>query len=113
MDSHHDTASTRRQTRPRDPCPWCHRVSRRACCLFAATGGIRSFLVAYGVKAGLAVLMLIIKGRLNFRSVRNALFALDPIRFGTVVGLISALTRFSRCFLSRLRGVDDKVNGAC
>jgi hypothetical protein len=96
--------------RPRDSCPWCHRSSRRACCLFAASGGIRAFAAAYGIKAGLAVLMLLIKGRLNLRSLGEALVAVDPIRLGVVVGLMSALTRATRCLLARLRGTDDKAN---
>ena len=94
----------------RDPCPWCHRVSRRACCVFAITGGLKSFAAAYGIKAGLAILLLLIKGRLNLRSLGQALLGLDSLRLGAVVGLMSTITRALRCLLSRIRRVDDKAN---
>lgn len=54
--------------------------------------------------------MLVIKGRLNLKSLGEALVAVDSIRLGVVVGLMSAVTRAIRCLLARLRGTDDKAN---
>lgn len=107
VDSHGSTSSS---AKVRDPCPWCHRVSRRACCVFALTGGLKSFAAAYGIKAGLAILLLLIKGRLNLRALGQALLGLDSLRLGAVVGLMSTITRALRCLLSRVRRVDDKAN---
>jgi hypothetical protein len=93
-------------------CPWCERSSKRACCTFAVTGALRAFAAAYGIRAGLSILMTLLKGRLSFRTAYSTLVAADPVRLGAVVGLLSGLARSVRCALSRLRGKDDKLNAA-
>ena len=93
-------------------CPACHRARPVLCWRAAAAAAAKVFVSAYGVKAGIAVLFALIKGRVSLATIARALTSLDTLRFAAFLGGLCGAVRGARCGLARARGVDDKWNAA-
>ncbi|KAJ8517741.1 hypothetical protein ONZ45_g5091 [Pleurotus djamor] len=71
----------------------------QACLEHAATGGLRSATIAFGIRAGLNLVLAMIRMRRLPRStwfalVRHAIFAEDTFRFGAMLGTFTAMYKF-------------------
>ncbi|KAF7432589.1 hypothetical protein PC9H_004531 [Pleurotus ostreatus] len=71
----------------------------KACLEHAATGGLRSATLAFGIRAGLNVVLAMIRMRrmprsLWFSLVRHAIFGFDTLRFGAMLGTFTAVYKF-------------------
>ncbi|KAJ3176708.1 hypothetical protein HDU87_004847 [Geranomyces variabilis] len=81
----------------------------------ATTGGLRSFLLAYGMRGGIAFLIkfiAILSGRATFRAALKSFFATTSLRFASTVGSFSFLWKLINNTLAHHSPRPSKWHGA-
>ncbi|KAI9486495.1 MAG: hypothetical protein EXX96DRAFT_534748 [Benjaminiella poitrasii] len=78
-------------------------------------GGLRSFILAYGVRATVSFclyLIRIVRGKAQWSLILKASFQnVDPLRFGAMFGSFSFLWKSINNSMRLYRGKDDRLNG--
>ncbi|KAI8912375.1 hypothetical protein DFJ77DRAFT_468143 [Powellomyces hirtus] len=90
-------------------------LSDRQIVVHALKGGLRSFLLAYAMRGGIAFLIKFVRvlsGRSKFRAALNSFFARDSLRFASMIGSFSLLWKLINNMLSHHRGGTSKMHGA-
>ncbi|KAJ3021611.1 hypothetical protein HKX48_008180 [Thoreauomyces humboldtii] len=96
---------------PVSPPQW---LSQRQIWLHATQGGIRSFLLAYGMRGGIAFLIKlfrVLNGKASVRSAFHSFFALDSARFGGMIGSFAFLWKLINNMLHFRTGKTCKTHG--
>ncbi len=68
-----------------------------ACLAHAARGAVKAFVVTYGVKAALSLVMLAVSGRATAPAAARSLTSQDTLRFGGFLGALVAGQALTHC----------------
>ena len=88
---------------------WKHKQN---CLINAAKGFIRNFMIAYGIKLGGQLLMMLVKNKLNFMKVLKNAKSGDSLGFALFLSGLTALFKITLCFTRRINRTHDHYNAA-